>query len=38
MEDKHVIIPFLNDLAIYMIFDGHGGAGASALYPRKWKK
>ena len=30
MEDKHVIIPFLNDLAIYMIFDGHGGAGASA--------
>ena len=38
MEDKHVIIPFLNDLAIYMIFDGHGGAGASAFVSQEMEK
>ena len=38
MEDRHVIIPYLNNLAIYMIFDGHGGDGASTFVSNEMEK
>lgn len=38
MEDKHIIIPFKDNLAIYMIFDGHGGAGASTFVSQEIEK